>query len=71
MFPDFTNCRNVPKNPQDRVLGEGDKVLRNTHTREIMFWETGTDEETWERLKEEYPVYESIAFFDTKKQMIV
>ena len=67
----FENCRAVPKDSKDRAYGEGDKVLREFFSKAIMFWETGTDTETWERLKEKYPVYESIALFDTKRQMIV
>lgn len=67
----FTNCRTVPENPNERVLGEGDRVLREKKTDRIMFWETGTDTDTWLRFKEKYPVYESIALFDTVKQCIV
>lgn len=63
--------RSVPRNPIDRMVGEGDRVLRDKYGR-IFAWEVGTEKETWDRLlKENTGSYESIAMYDTEKGMIV
>lgn len=63
--------RSVPRNPIDRMVGEGDRVLRDKYGR-IFAWEVGTEKETWDRLlKENTGSYESIAMYDTEKEMIV
>ena len=70
MIIPFKNCRNIPKNPIDRIPGEGDRVLRDRQKR-ICAWYVGTSDEDWERLKKENPNWhESIAYYDVKKGVI-
>lgn len=71
MIIPFANCRPIPHYASDRVLGEGDAVLRNREKR-ICAWRTGYSDEDWERLKANNPNWhESVAYYDTRKEMII
>lgn len=63
MMNDFCNCRNVPKNPWDRYIGEGDRVLRDKENRICYFYE-GTEDAVWNRLKEDSTLHEDVARYD-------
>lgn len=63
MMNDLSNCRNVPKNPQDRAFGEGDRVLRDRENRICYFYE-GTEDAIWNRLKKDPTLHEDIIRFD-------
>lgn len=68
---DLSNCRSVPKKISERVLGEGDKCLREKETRCIVAWYAGMEPKQWERLKEMFNCYESVGYYDTKLDMVI
>ena len=71
MIIPFENCRQIPRDPIDRYLGEGDRCLRDKEKR-ICAWAVGWPDEDWERIKKEHPDwYESVGYYNVKKGIII
>ena len=63
--------RTIPRYAFDRVLGEGDRCLRDSEGK-IIAWGVGTTDEDWEALIKKNPgSYESVGYYDTEREMIV
>ena len=64
MIVSFNNCRNIPKDPMDRALGEGDRCARDKENR-ICAWNVGYSDEDWNDLLKRNPDWhESVAYYD-------
>lgn len=68
-FNDLSSCRYTPKDPGDRINGEGDLVLRDKNNR-ICFFYTGSEPETWERLKSNPEYHLDVLRYDQVKQRL-
>lgn len=68
---DFSNCREVPKNINNRFLGEGDVVLRDKDTRRICAWVVGTEDEVLKKMMDSGRVYRSVGYYDLKEGIVI
>lgn len=65
------SIRSIPRHAFDRILGEGDRCMRDKQGR-IIAWAAGTPKEDRDKLLKEIPgSYESVGMYDTEKEAIV
>lgn len=68
-FNDLSSCRPLPKDPSDRINGEGDLILRDKNNRISVLY-TGSEPETWGRLKSNPEYHVDVLRYDQVKQRL-